>query len=159
MRFISLFIMLLVAPAFAHECTPTVDPCSPESICALGDKAAMLKKMRACYRRTVTKKIEVPVFVDREVVKEVPVPVEKIVEKRFVREVPTYRKNRIRAIGGVGPVDSTFIDNGQYVYLKQKYDIVFGLGYSRSLSSRISIGADVLTNKTFLLNLGYDFDF
>jgi hypothetical protein len=75
-----------------------------------------------------------------------------------VREVPTYRKNRVTLLGGAGPqgLSKDTLGTNHYA-VSQDYTAVGGLGYSRSLNDRWSIGATAFTNASFFLNVGFDF--
>lgn len=75
-----------------------------------------------------------------------------------VREVKSYRKNRIGLLGGVGPLtlDKKTITPTHFV-VEQNYEPVFGLQYQRSLNSRFNIGAAAFTNNSYFLSLGLDF--
>jgi len=74
------------------------------------------------------------------------------------KEVPTYRKNRVSLLGGMGPMSLSRYTLGPNHYtVEQDYAPVFGLGYSRSLDSRWSVGATAFTNNSYFINLGFDF--
>jgi hypothetical protein len=85
------------------------------------------------------------------------VVVEKSVIVEKTVEVEVIRKNRLRLLGGVGPTGSTIIAAPGIVTLSRDYGLVFGLGYSRLLSQRVSLEINVLSNATGLAGVGYDF--
>jgi hypothetical protein len=86
--------------------------------------------------KTIEKVVEKTVYVDREVMVEAP-------------------KNRVRLMGGQG-LSSTGVDsNGRVAILSSFYGPVIGIGYDRSLTRRWSVGVEVLSNPTWLINLGY----
>jgi len=82
----------------------------------------------------------------------VKVPVE------VVRDVPSYRKNRVSLLAGLGPygLDKKTLGVNHYL-VSRDYSAVFGLGYSRSLNSRFSVGLMGFTNNSYFINLGLDF--
>jgi len=75
-----------------------------------------------------------------------------------VTEVPAYNKNRVSLLGGMGRtgLDKNTIGPNHFV-VDQDYSAVFGLGYSRSLSRRWSVGFTAFTNNSYFANIGFDF--
>ena len=72
--------------------------------------------------------------------------------------VPVYRKNRISLLGGVGPMGLSKNTLGaQHYTVEQDYVPVAGLGYSRSLNDRLSLGFTAFTNCSYFINFGFDF--
>lgn len=66
------------------------------------------------------------------------------------------RKNRIRAVGGIGP-QGVAVDGGPAEYtVSPSMKAVVGVGYSRLITDRISLDAQALTNKTYTLGVGFD---
>lgn len=73
-------------------------------------------------------------------------------------EVLKYRKNRISLLGGFGPLGLTKKILGEnHFKVNGDYEAVAGLGYSRSLNNRWSIGVQAFTNNSYFLNIGLDF--
>ena len=67
-------------------------------------------------------------------------------------------KNRIRLYAGGGPhLLHKDIHDSSHVEVSQAYNPVFGLGYSRLLTERWSLGVSGFTNLSFFLNAGFDF--
>lgn len=65
--------------------------------------------------------------------------------------------NAIKVYVGGGPRGIEVKKNTSSVTIEQDYGAVFGLGYSRQLSSRWSLEAVGLSNKTGLLGVGLSF--
>jgi len=75
-----------------------------------------------------------------------------------IKEVPTYRKNRVSLFAGAGPQGLSKETLGTNHYeVTQDYTAVFGVGYTRSLTSRWNLGVTGFTNASFFLNVGFDF--
>lgn len=100
----------------------------------------------------VVKKVPIEKLVERIVY--IPVTRTVVVEKWKVEE---RLNNRLRLLGGVGYTTTQVSDPGSYVSLDLVRGPVFGLGYDRLLTKHWSIGAAVISNKTYLLNVGFDF--
>lgn len=67
-------------------------------------------------------------------------------------------KNRISLLGGNGPKEGlTRSSDGKTVTVKSKTGAVGGAQYQRLLTERLSVGGQVQTNKSVLLNIGIDF--
>lgn len=67
--------------------------------------------------------------------------------------VATKAKNRIALKGGIGRTG--LAKSGKRIY--QQYGPVVGIEYSRHITTDFSINIELLTNKTILLGVGYDF--
>lgn len=67
------------------------------------------------------------------------------------------KRNRITLYGGGGPMDLHKHEEATGVDVHQSYNAVFGLGYSRLVTDRWSIGIAGFTNATFMLSIGLDF--
>jgi len=72
-------------------------------------------------------------------------------------EIKAPYKNRIALYGGGGPQTLDQTDHGSYIDVDWEFQPVFGLGYSRLITERWSIGVAGFTNATFTLNVGLDF--
>ena len=73
-------------------------------------------------------------------------------------EIKNLYKNRLRIYGGGGPFllhEHEYSDS--HVRVDQSYSIVFGLGYSRLLTDRWSLGISGFSNLSGFLNVGFDF--
>lgn len=66
-------------------------------------------------------------------------------------------KNTIRLLGGVGPTGLSVEKKGTTAKVTEDDGVVFGLGYSRRFSERISSEINVLNNETYLLGVGFHF--
>ena len=68
------------------------------------------------------------------------------------------RRNRVSLYGGAGPNGlKKTVSSPTHAIVKQLYGPVFGLGYSRLITDRWSIGVSGFTNLSFFLNVGFDF--
>lgn len=66
--------------------------------------------------------------------------------------------NRVRALAGygvTGRLDSSKIKNGTKV--EPNRGLIGGLGYDRKITRRMSIGAEIQSNGSLLLGIGFDF--
>jgi hypothetical protein len=85
----------------------------------------------------------------------VPVPLPIIVK---IKESTPKKLNRFSLMAGFGPSQMLNITNGDtYKRFAVKRDLLFGANYSRLLTDEVSAGATVITNESFLLNVGLDF--
>ena len=70
---------------------------------------------------------------------------------------PTLKKNRVRVMGGYGP-NGFNVDGGPKEYsISSSGGALGGVGYSRLLNSTWSVDVQSLTNKTFMVGVGFDF--
>ena len=68
------------------------------------------------------------------------------------------KKNRVRLMGGYGPSGKLESSVGaSSATVKTETGVIGGVGYDRMLNKDISVGGQVQTNKTILLNVGKDF--
>lgn len=83
---------------------------------------------------------------------------EKIVEKVVEVVRKDEKKNRIMLLGGGGPngIEKTAF-SPSHAKAEQYLGPVFGLGYSRKVSDRFSVGIQGFTNNSYFLNVGVDF--
>lgn len=91
-----------------------------------------------------------------EVEHQCPIPAPLVVEK-LVIEKQELRKNTVKMYGGIGLGVYQFKVTDKAVYIYQDPQPVFGLGYSRLITDRISAEAVGLTSKIGLLGIGYSF--
>jgi hypothetical protein len=78
-------------------------------------------------------------------------PIVKVVEKKPL-------KNRVSLLAGKGPKEG--LDSTTYptiVDVESKVGAVIGLQYQRLITNRVSLGAELLTSKTALIEVGLDF--
>jgi len=66
-------------------------------------------------------------------------------------------KNRLRVIAGLGPTGYKATISPTLINIHTTNGFVAGLGYDRLLTRHLSLGAQALTNGTFLLGVGLDF--
>ncbi len=67
-------------------------------------------------------------------------------------------KNRISLLGGEGPKKKVSVSSdANSVTMESKSGAVGGIQYQRSLTERINVGAEVLSNETGLVSIGLDF--
>jgi hypothetical protein len=69
-------------------------------------------------------------------------------------------KNRLSLLAGKGPKNSLSVDKSQApdkVSVENEYGGVGGLQYQRLVTERVSVGAQVQTNESVLLNIGLEF--
>ena len=106
-------------------------------------KAKIIVKDRIVYKiRTVKAKAKTKVVVK---------------EKIVVKEKPVYKKNMLKLLGGYGPTGVDVYRNGNSAIAEERKGLVIGLGYSRMLNESFSVGGDVLSNGTYLLEGGFHF--
>lgn len=65
--------------------------------------------------------------------------------------------NRLAISGGVGPQGYHSKQSSSEVNISNRNKDVFGLSYQRKITRRLSLGAQAITNGTYLLDLGLDF--
>jgi hypothetical protein len=83
----------------------------------------------------------------------------QIVEHEVVREVKVEpRKNRISLHVGEGPKDSLNRDNyPTQVLVETQAGLAAGAQYQRLITERLSLGAQLYTNKSMFIGVGLDF--
>ena len=86
----------------------------------------------------------------------VPVDVAASPDQRHFAE-PEHNKNRVRLMGGIGPVGLKDQQIGSRLHIETKYGLVGGLGYDRQISNKFSLGVAGYTNGTARLGVGLDF--
>lgn len=80
------------------------------------------------------------------------------VKEKIVYRKRKVRKNRVRLLGGYGPEEvEVNKKSSSHATLDEDKGLVLGLGYDRLLDDRWSIGGQIQTNETYLLNIGLDF--
>lgn len=84
--------------------------------------------------------------------------VAKEVAKAKALEKSVAKKNRITVLGGSGLLGLASSKSGSTVTVQERTQPVFGLSLSRMLDDRFSLSGSILSNRTFLLGLGLDFD-
>lgn len=77
--------------------------------------------------------------------------IEKVVEKTKIN------KNRFKVLAGSAPkgLETTQTPSGAVV--EEDRGLVLGLGYDRLVTEKVSLGAQVQTNRTIMLSIGLDF--
>lgn len=86
--------------------------------------------------------------------------VEIIPVKPLIKETikTTMRKNRVMLLGGVGPQGLNKADiSPDTVSVTQHYNPAVGLGYSRLVTERFSVGVTIFSNISGFINVGFDF--
>ncbi len=74
--------------------------------------------------------------------------------KTYVQE----RNNRVRVLGGFGPTGGVDVVTGTTsTKITTTNGLVGGAGYERKVNEAVSVGAEALTNKTFMMSIGLDF--
>ena len=68
------------------------------------------------------------------------------------------KRNRIAVHGGVGLLGLESSSNGSVVTIQEKTVPVFGISLSRLLTDKYSVTGTILSNRTFTLGLGLDFN-
>jgi hypothetical protein len=82
----------------------------------------------------------------------------KAVRPTLVKAAEERPKNRVRLLGGYGPSgELNTTQNSSSVTVKTDSSAVGGVGYDRLLTDKLSIGGQIQTNETVLINLGFDF--
>jgi len=67
-------------------------------------------------------------------------------------------KNRVSLLGGNGPKEGlTRTVDGNTVTVESKTGVVSGLQYQRLITDRISVGGQIQSNESALINVGLDF--
>jgi hypothetical protein len=67
-------------------------------------------------------------------------------------------KNRISLLGGEGPNSKVDVErSGNQISMESKSGTVGGVQYQRNITDRISVGAQVQSNDSALLSVGFDF--
>jgi hypothetical protein len=80
----------------------------------------------------------------------------KVVTRGAVK--PSKKLNRFSLLTGIGPSHKLHITNGDtYKKFAVKKELLFGANYTRLLSDDFSAGVTVISNESFLLNVGLDF--
>lgn len=79
----------------------------------------------------------------------------KVNERTVV--VQSEQNNRLTILGGVGPKGLNVTKSQDEITVENKKEGVFGLGYSRKITKRFSLGGQVISNGTYTLDLGVDF--
>lgn len=64
---------------------------------------------------------------------------------------------RLTLHGGMGFDGQNVDQSANQVEVTQKRAFVYGASLSRKVSEKVSVGGTVLSNKTYLLGIGYDF--
>ena len=86
--------------------------------------------------------------------------IEPLVKEVEVKVVKPY-KNRLALYGGFGPSgldrSDTSYSTVTSVVVDQDYTGVFGIGYSRNITNRFSLGGIAFTNNSYVLSFGLDF--
>lgn len=67
------------------------------------------------------------------------------------------KKNRVKLFGGFGPNGVSAATEGNKAVAYEEKGAVLGLSYDRLLNKTISVGAQIQTNETMLLSVGFDF--
>ena len=130
-------------PCTAVPCTSV--PCTP---CAKAKDRIVEKKV------TVTKNVNVPVYVDK--IKYV--DREKTVEKTVEKSVN--KKNELYLLVGTGPDALNYQmqgRDGRDIQLRKEYGIFFGIGYDRLVTDSLSLGVGVMTNESYFGKAGFHF--
>lgn len=90
--------------------------------------------------------------------KVVPRKQERLITKETVTCVQKSRRNRVSLVAGRGPKPGLdYRSEGNSVEVESRVGLVGGVMYQRELTDRWSIGVQVLTSKTLLGVVGYDF--
>ena len=86
-------------------------------------------------------------------------PIEDAPKKEMAKEdAPNALKNRFRLLGGYGLTGRLqTVKDANSVEVSNKFGAVGGIGYDRLLTKKISAGATLLNNETYLLNIGLDY--
>jgi hypothetical protein len=81
-----------------------------------------------------------------------------IITQTITKEVDGSKKNRLSILGGYGPqyVEAQY-KSATIVEALQKYNGVIGLQYERQFNNNISGLIQGISNKTFMLGVGYGF--
>lgn len=73
-------------------------------------------------------------------------------------ETPETNRNRIRVLGGVGPSGGLNISSTpSSATISTDSGAVLGVGYDRLINDKLSVGGQIQTNDTVLINVGVDF--
>lgn len=86
--------------------------------------------------------------------------VEVIAVKPIIRTVykTKLKRNRVSVYGGIAPQGLNQADiSPTTVSVTQNYDAAFGVGYSRLVTERFSVGAVMFSNLSGFVNVGFDF--
>ena len=86
----------------------------------------------------------VPLVVEKEVVKVVDRPIPVPVTHTVIKKV--YKKNRISALGGMGPTRMSITQSA----VNLERGLVLGVQYQRMLNDSFSVGVQVQSNETVL---------
>ena len=74
--------------------------------------------------------------------------------KRLARKAQD--STRIRLLGGMGPTQLKATTTGSNTAISQEYGAVFGLGIEGKVDEYLSLGVEVLSNKSALISVGVD---
>ena len=77
----------------------------------------------------------------------------EVIKKVYIKP----NKNRLRLLGGYGPTGVELNKESHKASIEEDKGLVLGLGYDRLLTDRFSVGGQIQTNETYLLNVGWDF--
>lgn len=160
MKYLITILLLTSFPVFAEEnCSTTLSSEEVKDRLEIKtDVPSHLKGATIIVRRADGKETSVPA----ELFKVVPRKQQFITTKTSTQETTICRnelnRNRISVLGGRGPKEGLDRDNsGNKVSVESRVGAVAGIQYQRLLTEKVSIGAQVQSNNSGLLNIGLDF--
>jgi len=137
--------LFLALPALAEDCNKS--PCKAKQVIIQNcNSNAKVTSPKVIYKTKYLK--SKPKTIVK--LKEVKVVVEKKVERKLL-------KNKVKLLGGFGRSGVKAYKSGNTGVAKSVNGGVLGVGYEIRINKRLSVGVDVLSNKTYLLEAGLHF--
>lgn len=168
MKFIAVVLMMLPSLAIAEECSTSLGEETIEETLEINtDVPSHLKGATVCTKRAdgaescvSAEKFKVVPRQQQFVVKRTK-QVDKVRCESVIvqKEKAEKEKNRVSLMAGKGPKDGLTVtqQSPDEVTVENRVGAIGGAQYQRLLTEKVSVGAQLQTNKSILINVGLDF--